>query len=45
MAPNNVIDSYLPPAGPAFNFFLSKCNFKVGPFLVNNLTAPGVSEL
>lgn len=30
--------------GPAFNLFLGKCNFNVGPFEANSLTAPGVSE-
>ena len=29
--------------GPAFNLFLAKSNFKVGPFWVTRLTVPGVS--
>ena len=27
--------------GPAFNFGLTHCNFKIGPFEINNLTSPG----
>ncbi len=29
--------------GPAFNLFLAKCHFTLGPFLVERLAAPGVS--
>ena len=29
--------------GPAFNLFLRLCDFKIGPFVVNKFTAPGVS--
>ncbi|CAF97546.1 unnamed protein product [Tetraodon nigroviridis] len=28
--------------GPAFNLFLRLCDFKVGPFVVNKYTSPGV---
>ena len=31
--------------GPAFNLFLRKCSFKLGPYAVSKLTAPGVSWL
>jgi len=30
--------------GPAFNLFLAKSNFKMGPFEVTRLTVPGVSK-
>ena len=30
--------------GPAFNLFLRKCNFYLGPFLVDKLRVPAVSE-
>uniref|UniRef100_A0A673IY69 Si:ch211-38m6.6 n=1 Tax=Sinocyclocheilus rhinocerous TaxID=307959 RepID=A0A673IY69_9TELE len=29
--------------GPAFNIFLRLCDFKLGPFVVNKYTSPGVS--
>ncbi len=29
--------------GPAFNLFLRKTNFWMGPFKINRLTSPGVS--
>ncbi|XP_068604610.1 major facilitator superfamily domain-containing protein 8 [Brachionichthys hirsutus] len=29
--------------GPAFNLFLRLCDFKVGPFVVNKYTSPGVT--
>lgn len=34
----------LPPVspGPAFNLFLRLCDFKLGPFVVNKYTSPGV---
>ncbi|XP_037132592.1 major facilitator superfamily domain-containing protein 8-like isoform X2 [Syngnathus acus] len=28
--------------GPAFNLFLRLCNFKLGPFVVNKFTSPGI---
>ncbi|XP_072544450.1 major facilitator superfamily domain-containing protein 8 [Salminus brasiliensis] len=28
--------------GPAFNIFLRLCNFKLGPFIVNKYTSPGL---
>uniref|UniRef100_A0A8C4YW29 Major facilitator superfamily (MFS) profile domain-containing protein n=1 Tax=Gadus morhua TaxID=8049 RepID=A0A8C4YW29_GADMO len=28
--------------GPAFNLFLRLCDFKIGPFVVNKFTAPGL---
>ncbi len=31
--------------GPAFNIFLRLCDFKLGPFVVNKYTSPGVSLL
>lgn len=35
----------LPPVspGPAFNLFLRLCDFKLGPFVVNKYTSPGVT--
>ena len=30
-------------AGPGFNIFLRKFNFKLGPFAVNSYSSPGVS--
>ena len=29
--------------GPAFNLFLRLCDFKLGPFVVNKYTSPGVT--
>ena len=33
---------YLYLTGPGLNFFLTKANFYIGPFIVNEYTAPGV---
>ena len=33
------------PTGPAFNLFLRELNVSMGPFILNKLTAPGVSHI